>query len=199
MRYLVAILLLLGGVFYFIDNMLGPSFQAVAIQLVSIRAGESINQAVLRGPVTKLSYSDLYLIHRNDKGMVTFLQPNTSTINRAAAEVTLSVQNELKKLSKEKFQVPLAQAFGNRVWGGLGPTIPFRIESIGNVRTTLDSRFEQAGMNQTRHIVEMVISANVQIVTPTVITVLPVKERIPIAEGIIVGPVPTGGILYQTN
>lgn len=191
--FLAAILLMISAALVIMERTLTPSLEAVIKHTLRIRAIEAINRAVL-DRVVGVEYSDLYLIRENREGLVSFLQPNTSEINRIASQVTLTVQQELKKMEDQYFGIYLSQILGSKLWATKGPAIWVGMESIGSVQVNVDSRFEQAGLNQTRHSVYMKIRAEVQAVTPTYRMTFPVEETIPLAEGIIVGPVPAGVI-----
>lgn len=191
--FLAAILLMISAALVIMERTLAPSLEAVIKHTIRIRAIEAINRAVL-DRVVGVEYSDLYLIRENREGLVSFLQPNTSEINRIASQVTLTVQQELKKMEDQYFGIYLSQILGSKLWATRGPAIWVGMESIGSVQVNVDSRFEQAGLNQTRHSVYMKIRAEVQAVTPTYRMTFPIEETIPLAEGIIVGPVPSGMI-----
>ncbi len=195
-RLLVFMLLLLAGTLYLLEATLRPSLEAVIQHTIQIRATEAINRAVLDRVAGTVSYEDLYLIKQNQEGQVTFLQPNTPRINRVAAQVALAVQQEMKKMEDQYFGINLSQVLGSKLFATRGPALTVSVESIGTVRVTIDSRFEQAGLNQTRHITYLKVRAEIQAVTPTFRQTFPVEEQVPLVEGIIVGPVPDG-ILYN--
>lgn len=195
-RFLLFLLLLLSGTYYLLEVTLRPTLEAVIQHTIQIRATEAINRAVLDRVAGTVSYEDLYLIKQNQEGQVTFLQPNTPRINRVAAQVALAVQQEMKKMEDQYFGINLSQVLGSKLFATRGPALTVSVESIGTVRVTVDSRFEQAGLNQTRHIVYLKVRAEIQAVTPTFRQTFPVEEQVPLVEGIIVGPVPDG-ILYN--
>lgn len=191
----VFFLLLAATAFYFLaERALRPSLESIIRNLVQIRATEAINRAVLERVAPGVTYEDLYIIRENAEGLVTFLQPNTARVNRVAAQVGLAVQQEMKRMEEQPFSINLAQVFGSRLFATRGPVVHVSVQSIGTVRVNVDSRFEQAGMNQTRHVVYLKIRTEVQAVTPTFSTVYPVEETVPLVEGIIVGPIPKMGL-----
>lgn len=190
----VLTLVLLAAAFLVLEQTLRPSVEATIQHLVQIRATESISRAVL-DRTARVRYEDLYDIQKNDQGLVAFLQPNTTEINRLAAQMTLAVQRELKGMERQEFGVTMGQVVGSRLFATRGPALQVGLQSLGTVRATVVSRFEQAGLNQTRHLVYLKVRTDIQAVAPTFTQVYPIEEQIPLAEGIIVGPVPQGGIL----
>ncbi len=191
---LSTILLLVGAVFV-MEMALRPSLEAAIQQSVQIRAREAINRAILSKVVAGIAYQDLYTIKENSQGGVAFVQPNYAVVNKVAADVSLAVQRELKKMEDQYFGIYLSQVFGSKLFATRGPALWVGMESIGAVHVDLESRFDQAGFNQTRHLVYLNVRADIQVVAPTFKKVFPVGERVPLAEGIIVGPVPAQGIL----
>lgn len=172
---------------------LRPSLEAVIRHTVQIRATEAISRAVLDRVVRDgVDYSALYRAEKNSDGLITFLQPDTAAINRIATQVQIAVQGEMRRMMEQSFNLSLSQVLGSRLFAARGPAINVALKSIGTVRVSVESRFDQAGLNQTRHLVSLRIRADVQAVTPTIDKVYPIEEQFPLAEGIIVGPVPPG-------
>lgn len=188
------VLVVLTALFYVMERTLRPTMEAVIRHTVQIRATEAINRAI-QGIAGAVRYEDLYLIRQNQEGMITFLQPNTPEINRLVTQVALAVQQELRRMQSQTFTITLAQVLGTRLFATRGPGLTVSVQSIGTVTVDVQSRFEQAGLNQTRHVVFLRVHADVQAVAPTFQQVFPVEEQVPLVEGIIVGPVPTQGIL----
>lgn len=194
LRLAVFLLLVAGAAFYVLEYTLRPGLEAAIRHTIQIRTTEAINRAVLQRVAGSVRYEDLYLIRTNREGLVTFLQPNTPEINRVASQVALAVQQELKKMEDQYFGINLSQVVGSKLFATRGPALTVSVESIGTVRVRVESRFEQAGLNQTRHIVYLGVRAEVQAITPIFREVFPVEEEVPLVEGIIVGPVPPQGL-----
>lgn len=188
-------IVLLAAALFVMEMTLRPALEAVIEQTVQVRAREAINRAILGRLVSGIAYEDLYTVRENSEGGVAFVQPNYAVVNRVAADVSLAVQRELKKMEDQYFGIYLSQVLGSKLLATRGPAIRVGMESVGTVNVDLESRFDQAGFNQTRHLVYFHIRADIQVVTPTFRKLVQVTERVPIAEGIIVGPVPAQGIL----
>ena len=76
------------------------------------------------------------------------------------------------------------------VFYNLGPKVPVKIEPIGNVVTSYESKFESAGINQTRHKIYLNISAKVRLKLPMNNDDIDVTTQIPVSDTIIVGKIP---------
>jgi sporulation protein YunB len=63
--------------------------------------------------------------------------------------------------------------------------------SMGTVQVQVVDKFEQAGINQTRHMVYLVATTQIRIVVPLVSKSVSVNTQVPIAEYVVVGDVPS--------
>ncbi|MDI3297687.1 MAG: sporulation protein YunB [Bacillota bacterium] len=185
----LAILLLAGSVVE-VDRLLAPSVAALAALEARTWAEEAINAAVRQEVGSQLRYGDLYTVVRGGGGQVTFLQPNTPRINALVAAVTLDTERRMGRLGRQTIPIPLGQLLHIRLLATLGPVVPVAFEPVGPVSAEVASRFESAGINQTRHVVSLRLVSRVAVVVPPVVRSIQVAQNVPVAEAIIVGPVP---------
>ncbi|SHI92789.1 sporulation protein YunB [Desulfofundulus thermosubterraneus] len=193
---------LLLGMFLWVDRVLQPTIFKIAETRAIQMATEAINRAVQRKVFdSNLQYQDFVQVHKDNQGHIVLMQANTLKINQFAADVTLMVQSALQQLSRESLRIPLGQITGTQLLAGYGPGIPVGIVPVGSVRVRVDDRFEQAGINQTRHRIYLDFNAEVRIVVPPRSATAQVATRVPLVESIIVGQVPgtfvniSGGLL----
>jgi sporulation protein YunB len=193
---------LLLGIFLWVDRVLQPTIFKIAETRAIQMATEAINRAVQRKVFdSNLQYQDFVQVHKDNQGHIVLMQANTLKINQLAADVTLMVQSALQQLSRESLRIPLGQITGTQLLAGYGPRIPVGIVPVGSVRVRVDDRFEQAGINQTRHRIYLDFNAEVRIVVPPRSATAQVATRVPLVESIIVGQVPgtfvniSGGLL----
>ena len=73
---------------------------------------------------------------------------------------------------------------------GRGPGVKIRISSIGNIETNLNSEFTSQGINQTLHRIYVDISCNVKVLTPFKDIERKIKNKVLLAENVIVGNIP---------
>ena len=72
-----------------------------------------------------------------------------------------------------------------------GPRIPVGVVPVGAITTKFVTRFESAGINQTRHEISIETSTQMRIVIPIGAATVSVTTIVPVAEAIIVGDVPS--------
>ena len=63
-------------------------------------------------------------------------------------------------------------------------------QKVGNISTSYESKFESAGINQTRHKIYLNISAKVRLKLPMNNDDIDVSTQIPVSDTIVVGKIP---------
>ncbi len=195
---LTALVALAVLVLFLLDVLLWPTLRTLAEAEVQNMAVAGMYQAV-RDEITEagLDYRRLFSVETNAAGQVTFMQPDTVTVNDFAARLALAVQARLAGMDGRKVRIPLGRALGSRLLGWMGPRIGVRIYPVTLQNVRIWDTFESAGINQTRHR----IYVNVRLITKTAIPFVgsdfTVEGDFPVAEAVIVGQVPNtyvGGV-----
>ncbi|TYO94566.1 sporulation protein YunB [Desulfallas thermosapovorans DSM 6562] len=198
----ITLILLMLAVYFFFDTRVRPTLFSIAEIEVTQMAVAVINQTVQQEVSGgDIDYQDFITVHRDYNGRVALMQANTVWINKMAADITLEVQNKLQNLNAKQVSVPMGQLLGSYIFADLGPRIKVDIYPMGTVSVNVLDRFEQAGINQTRHKIYLDFSTMVRVVVPLHSGEVKVATKVPVAESIIVGDVPEavinipGGIL----
>lgn len=176
--------------FWIADRNLAPTVLAIGEMEARALASEAINRAVQEKVASAVNYQDMISFQKDNQGRIALLQANTQEINRVAAEATLAIQQEFRKLTGRRFSVPLGRAFGSQVLANYGPRIPLTFVPVGAVLVTVKQDFQQAGINQTRHVISLKAEAHIRVVIPLLTREVAVGVETPISEAVIVGPVP---------
>lgn len=157
--------------------------RAMAVQVLNQSAAELLST----GGVT---YDSLMTVVRDESDQVRLIQANTPELNRLASQVSLLAQEKLLEKGDQSVKVPLGSALGLTLFGGAGPKIEVRVLPVGSVHAEFHTDFQTAGINQTRHRVTLMLTAQVQLVIPTGAQKVEVSTQVAMAESIIVGEVP---------
>lgn len=169
----------------------GTLFEMAEIRAIQL-ATESINNAVrIKVAEENMEYYDIVKIHKDSNGKLVLIEANTIKINRISSETTLAVQVALARLSEQTMSLPMGQITGIDLLANRGPLIRVEIVPMGTVSVNVDNKFEQAGINQTKHSIYLTYNTDVRIVIPLKSGRASVITRVPIAENIIIGEVPT--------
>ncbi|WP_025773012.1 sporulation protein YunB [Neomoorella thermoacetica] len=169
---------------------LGPALEAVAATQARWVATEAMQQAVLDKITGQVSYNNLIQPGNSDGGQVVFMQADALGISRLQAAAQLAIQERLARLQGKTYYLPLGQILGLKLLAAYGPPVPLRFVPMGTVKVNVGDTFESAGINQTCHRIYLQAESEVQVVAPFSREKVQVATTIPVAEAIIVGPVP---------
>ena len=138
---------------------------------------------------TNIKYDDMVNIERDNNGKVLAITTNTVKMNELKSAILTAVQHKLSDQHNE-VGVPLGTLLGSDFLHGRGPNVPLQLTLSGNVNGDFQSKFESAGINQTRHQIYLQIHMSVYSFIPGYNTTTEVTAGVAIAETIIVGEVP---------
>lgn len=176
--------------FYLVDFRIRPTLANLAEAKAKQIATRAINEAVRSNISPSIRYQSLISLNFDKEGKVSFMQPNTSEINRISAEATLAVQNRLKDLPRQTIKVPIGQILGLKMFAGYGPDLPVVVLPIGIVSSSIEDSFDVAGINQVRHRIFVAVNATVKMVIPFVNQQVRISSKVPLVEAIVMGEVP---------
>ena len=157
--------------------------RAMAVRILNEAAAELLAS----GEVT---YDVLMHVTADESGRVRLIQANTPEMNRLASRVSLISQEKLQSTRDQVVRIPLGSALGMTLFAGAGPKVEVHILPVGSVHAEFRTDFQTAGINQTRHRVTLLLTAQVQLVIPTGAKTVEVSTQVAMAESIIVGEVP---------
>ncbi|MDW7675345.1 MAG: sporulation protein YunB [Bacillota bacterium] len=167
-----------------------PTITEVASVKAKLLATEAIHKAIYENVVADVNYQDLIIVEKNNNNDITMMQANTLGIRKIQSETILKIQSVLEELSTEGFKIPTGQILGSRLLAAYGPKVNVNLIPVGTVKVDIINDFHEAGINQVRHLIYLDIETTVKIVVPLFDSEEIVSTKIPVAETIIVGPVP---------
>lgn len=176
--------------FSVIEHNLKPTIMSIAESRANLIATGAINNAIYDKVLTNVDYRDLIIIHKDENQRISMMQANSIQISKLIAETNLEIKNELDGLEGEIFKIPIGQTTGSKLLASYGPKVNVKILPVGEVKVNLIQNFQEAGINQTRHLLYLNVETTVKIVVPLVSKPVTIKTDVPIAETIIIGPVP---------
>ena len=184
---------------WFVELHLKPTLLTIAEARATLIATQSINHVINEKVSKQIDPQNLVLIKVDNQGKVVLIQPNTMEFNKLAADTTIKVQDVLEKLSEEKINIPIGQVLGSQFLASMGPQLTVTIIPIGTVQVKVIDKFEQAGINQTKHMVYLVATTEVKIVVPLVSKSVSVDTQVPVAEYVVVGEVPSTYVQFPSS
>lgn len=194
----LALIIMLAS-FLALESRLRPGMLEVAGVQAQQAALMAMNQAIKEQVGGQLDYQSIVVIHKDSQGKVVLMQPDTFQLNKLASSTAIEVQETLNQLAEQTFSFPLGQAFNSPILASYGPRIGFKIKPQGAVQTRIEDRFEDAGINQTRHRIYLTMESRLLLVLPLVSQPLSVSTTMPLVESIIVGGVPSAYLNFSTG
>lgn len=137
------------------------------------------------------TYDELFTIEKDNDGNITMIKSNVIQINEIISDVAVKIQNSINERGKENIKITIGSFTGSKLLSGIGPGIPIKISSIGNVETDLRSEFSAQGINQTLHRVYLQVDCEVSVLTPYNTISEKVSNQVLLIENVIVGKIPS--------
>ncbi len=188
---LSAIMAMITAFLYIFSVSLRPALirvsQAYAKNVVSQVIDDEVKKVMLE---EFFSYDKIVVISRDKDGKVTSVSANSTLINRFTNDLGISIGDELDKISRVKRKIPLSSVFGPDLFSGLGPRITVRFVPISVTNADISHTFEEAGINQTIHTVNLTVTVDMEVLIPMAGSTLHINSGMPIAQTLIVGSVP---------
>ena len=170
-------------------------FRPVLERMFEYRCKLIADRAVSRAVTSHLKttdedYSDLIGFIYDEEGKIGALRTNPPKINIMKSAVMERVNAELSAIEAEKVGITIGTLSGVSYLYGVGDEIMFTVKPVGVARSSLYSKFESAGINQTMHSIVLEIDTEVSPLIPGVTDTFIVTSEFIIAQTVIIGEVP---------
>lgn len=175
--------------------LLEAKLRPVVAEIAAAQAQNTMT-AVIENAVTadlaarQVGYSDLIVIQRDERGVITALTTDMAQMNLLRAELTSAILEALEEVNISNIQVPLGSLFDLEPLWAKGPALKARAMTVGTVRAEFDSQLTSAGVNQTLHRIWMEINVPMTLLLPGGEVETALHTRLCVAETVIVGQVP---------
>lgn len=140
--------------------------------------------------VKNYQYEDLVTIYKDTNEKITMIKSNITTINLIISDVAEMIQKRIDETEQDDIGIKLGSFTGSKMLSSIGPTLPIKLATVGNVQTDLRSEFKSEGINQTVHRIYLQIDCEVNVLTPYSNISESISNQLLIAENIIVGEIP---------
>lgn len=191
LHVLLAALVLLAAGALLLDARLRPTVAALAGAELEAIINDEVNRACAEDAGEQAAYSELVRFQYDRQGNLLGLSTNMSGLNLLRANLTDRVEQRLIHVNRTEIAVPLGSVFGVSMLSGTGPMLPVQILHVNRINSRFESRFQAAGINQTRHQIEMVITVDVVLLLPGGSCEERCDNRITVAESVLMGDVPS--------
>lgn len=181
------------------DERIMPSVIEMSTMMAKSQTLDIINKKSVEILSKDFKYDEMIKIEKNDEGNIILVQADTVKLNYIAAELAIECNKELNEMKNTEIKVPLGWVSDKSIFYRFGPKITVEIEPMGNVNTSYESKFESAGINQTRHKIYLNITAKIRLKLPLRNQDVEVSAQIPVSDTIIVGKIPNTTLGLPAN
>ncbi len=185
--FILALLIVLAVLFHLNATRVLKSVAEADMRSITTVA---VNDAIYYTLSDEVRYEDLISVKRGESGEILAITSDALKINRIARDAAYMSQQNLQTMSEGGVEVPLGAFFGVEAWAGFGPKIRMKIIPISNVSCRFVSKFEEAGINQTKHSVYLEIVADISIIMPSGSSNFASLTEVLICESVLVGKIP---------
>ena len=198
-RWIWIILTLAGALFMLLRGQYHDVAASLARTQVMNVTSDLINDAIDRQiEEGSIAYDRMVYFEKDLEGRITALKTNMGLVNRLKTDTLNRINDEIMALDSDHIGIPLGSLILPELLAGTGPRFNVRVLSIRNSEADFDSRFSEAGINQTLHQLTLLVSVDVAVLVLGKTEHFTVESEVVVAETVIVGTVPetylqTGG------
>lgn len=165
--FAAAFVIVFAGVICYYLFVISPIICSLSEEKVRSLCNTVISQSVeLAMDEDSISYNDLVHVNFNSSGEIVLIQNDTVKINKLVRRVTELVQSQMDTLGSQGIDIALGTFTGIPFLFGLGPNISLKLVPVGTVTTKFVDKFESTEINNTRHLLNFEVTANVGMILP---------------------------------
>jgi sporulation protein YunB len=196
---IIFIIIIFNIIVVFFDKRVMPSVIEMATIMAKSQTLDIINQKSVDILSQDFKYDEMIKIEKDNQGNIILVQADTIKLNYVAAELATECNKELSDMKNTSIKVPLGWVTDKSAFYSFGPKITMEIQPMGNISTSYESKFESAGINQTRHKIYLNVTAKIRLKLPLNNQDVEVSTQIPVSDTIIVGKIPNTTLGFPTN
>ncbi len=152
---------------------------------------ETVNETVgALAKAGKLQYDNMVKTIRDPSGEVIYLEVNTGMLAAAQSDLIARINQGLEEKKSFTLTLPLGSISGWNLFSGVGIPIRVRMFPISSANGEIFTVLEDCGINQTRHLIQIHVTAQLLVVLPGENTRVETKVTLPLGERVLVGDVP---------
>lgn len=203
LRLLVVFAVVLGGLLLFRSHY-RPLLRELAETQIKNATSDLTNDALTELLARdSIAYDRIVYFEKDLNGRITAMKTNILEVNRMKTEILEIINQEILDWDTAKLGIPIGSLIFPELFAGKGFCIPVHVLSIRNSDASFESRFQQAGINQTLHRLMLEVNVDASILVLGQTESFSLTSEVVAAETVIVGEVPgtflnTGGI-YGTQ
>ena len=185
------VLLFIIGAWSLLEWKLYPSMLAIAELTMRDRICVELDEVCERDPdLQEMDYESLVTLEYDNTGKVIALTTDMGDLNRLRNGIVSQVTKQINADGRGEIRIPMAAALNLPFFVGLGPNLSVEVLDISRIGAEFQNNFESAGINQTRHQIQLVVFGEVMLLLPGGIEKVEIRTTVTLAETILLGDVP---------
>ncbi len=193
---LTTVVIVFAGINYKINPILKKMTAVQAAYIANIAIDRAAAEVLAEEDI---SYSDLVSLHTLSDGTVSSMTANIREMNRFKTNISKAIQQKLLNYCEREISIPIGTLTGIDLFSGRGPSVRMKIQLYGNVSANLRSKFDGAGINQTRHQIICDVKVGVSAILPGCSSFTEVENTFTVSETVLLGRVPDSFTNVDTN
>jgi len=161
-RWFIIIIVAVLIISIIIDVKIKSSVLQLARSKAQLSETAAINRIVNERVVNDIEYQDLVAVHKDDQGRIVMIQPNTIMLNKIMTQTVIEIADVTADMREDSIIIPSGQLLGFSFIAGYGPKLKVKILPAGEVKVNVLNKFDQAGVNQTRHLIYLRLLHNLK-------------------------------------
>jgi len=172
---------------YFVSEKLTP-----AIKNYSNLEIKHLVTEIITDVIKKIEINDnIFTVIKNDENEISSIEYNSEEINKLLSEVNKNLENKINEIRNQViFYVPSFAAINNSLLANLGPKIPVKFTTIGNVLNNVRTEVKDYGINNALVTVFLDINIICKVILPISEETVNINQTVQIAMKLIQGKIP---------
>ncbi len=186
----LAIVTAFAVLFWSLDSAMRQPVQEYAVNRAQTVAGEAMAAAVEEALQPTGAAADVLYVVRNSEGAILSIETDTAAVGRLSAKVVTALSEVLQREEFSTVRIPVLNALGRVFLMGRGPKIKVCLQQNGAATVRVNSRFSEAGINQTLHRLELTVTFRAVVLAAGMCEPIETTADFLVGETVIVGTVP---------
>jgi len=134
---------------------------------------------------------DILYVTKGKNDEISSIEYNTEKINNLLSDVNELLETKINKIrNKVVFYVPSFAIISNSLLANLGPKIPVKFTTIGNITNNVETEVKDYGINNALVTVFLDININCKVILPVSEENIGINQRVQVAMKLIQGQIP---------
>lgn len=173
-----------------IKRQIGPNLDAVSSLKAKGIVMELINETIREEFPAEEDEKEMIIIKTGRDGKIQMVQANTPLINKTVASFAESLQEKYGSMGAQEVDIAYGTLLGSKILSQSGLGISIKVLPLSVTGYDFETEFEGQGINQTKYKVYIVLESDVRILQPFSDRNIKIKNKVLIAEAVILGEVP---------